>query len=212
MGREVLGAPHHRSAGGERFEVLFGWRCDLGTTLFDIGPGAQRRDVAAAELPPVGEDRRKDLADLNPSERQEPVPRASREGPLQAPGKRGFQLGGVVAGSEQETTVRRQAGSQAKRVGGCCAQGRFQEVAPGDDTPAATSCATAPGRARPAHALDRAPPWIDRVPGSATDLGGAFDWWGIEIIGVKDSATRSRIVAARSIDTMRVGDRGPEWP
>jgi len=36
------------------------------------------------------------------------------------------------------------------------------------------------------------------------DLGGAFDWWGIEIIGVKDSATWSRIVAARSIDTVRV--------
>ena len=36
------------------------------------------------------------------------------------------------------------------------------------------------------------------------DLGGAFDWWGIEIIGVKDSATWSRIVAARSIDSVRV--------
>src|SRR5437868_10567555 len=118
MGREVLGAAHHRSAGGEGFELLLGRRWDLGTTLFDIGPGAQRRDVAAAELPPIGEDRRKDLADPSASERQEPVPRASREGPLQAPRKRGFQLGGVVAGSEQETTVRRQAGSQAKRAQG----------------------------------------------------------------------------------------------
>src|SRR5213596_4276904 len=118
MGREVLGAPHHRSAGGERFEVLFGWRWDLGTTLFDIGPGAQRRDVAAAELPPIGEDRWNDLTDRGASERQEPVPRASGEGLLQARGERGFQLGGVLVGSEQETPVRRQAGSQAERVGG----------------------------------------------------------------------------------------------
>ena len=63
VGRQVLGAGHHRRGRGQRREVL-GRRGGLRAALVDIGLRAERGDVATAELAPVGEDRRQNLADL----------------------------------------------------------------------------------------------------------------------------------------------------
>ena len=65
------------------------------------------------KLAPVGEDRRKDLADLGGPEPQEPVPGPAAKACRMRSARRRLQLGRVVRGREHEAAVRRQAGGQA---------------------------------------------------------------------------------------------------
>ena len=70
--------------------------------LLDVRPRAECGDVAVAELPPVGEDRRQDLTDLGGPEPQEPVPGPSTEGlPRRARRAPGSSSGASSDGASQ---------------------------------------------------------------------------------------------------------------
>jgi hypothetical protein len=60
LAREILRAGHGRRRSRHVPEVGVSWRWDrrLGGALSQVGQGAQRRHVAGAEVPPIGQHRR----------------------------------------------------------------------------------------------------------------------------------------------------------
>lgn len=108
--RQILGTRHHRSGEGERGKIFLGRGQQLRAPLRRVWSGAQRRDVAAAELPPPGEDRRQNLPDLSGPESQQSMARPTGECLFDPLDERRIQFGDVFRGSKDEVPVRCQTG------------------------------------------------------------------------------------------------------
>ncbi len=110
---EVLGAGHQRSGGGQRLQIVRGRR-QLTIAALGVGSRAERGDEAAAELAPVGKDRRQNLTDLGGTELQQPVPAPAVERVTNPRRERRVEHRSVVLRYNQEVTMGRERRREAK--------------------------------------------------------------------------------------------------